>query len=58
MFNTIFQQSASCTQQPTVYLTDEEIIDYTRCSDNPSEFTIGFRAFFVTVGEPTHHSVC
>lgn len=43
MFNTIFQQSESCTQQPTVFLSDEEIIDYTRCSDNPSESTVEFQ---------------
>jgi len=34
MFNTIFQQSTYCTQQPNNFLSDQEILDMTKCNAN------------------------
>lgn len=34
MFNTIFQQTEYCTEQPNNFLTDEEILADTKCSAN------------------------
>ena len=34
MFNTIFQQSDYCTQQPNNFIEDEFILEMTKCSEN------------------------
>ena len=57
MFNTIFQQSVYCTQQASNFMSDEAIVDLTKCNNSPSEFLMLANCVFSFFVAPTNCSV-